>query len=148
MDIQEISSNKKQFLNLLLLADEQESMIERYLERGRMFILYDSNQTISVCVITDEGNGVLEIKNIAVYPEYQRRGYGKRFISFLFEYFRHKYKEMIVGTGDSPQTTNFYTSCGFRYSHRIPNFFIENYDHPIFENGKQLIDMIYFKKDF
>ena len=66
MDIQEISSNKKQFLNLLLLANEQESMIERYLERGRMFILYDSNQTISVCVITDEGNGVLEIKNIAV----------------------------------------------------------------------------------
>lgn len=78
MDIQEISSNKKQFLNLLLLADEQESMIERYLERGRMFILYDSNLTISVCVITDEGNGVLEIKNIAVYPEYQRRGYGDR----------------------------------------------------------------------
>ena len=26
--------NKKQYLDLLLLADEQESMIDRYLERG------------------------------------------------------------------------------------------------------------------
>ncbi len=148
MDIRKISKNKKQFLDLLLLADEQESMIERYLERGQMFVLYDNNRTISVCVTTDEGNGIIEIKNIAVYPEYQRRGYGKHFISFLFEYFRHKYRRVIVGTGDSQQTTDFYKSCGFCYSHRIPNFFTDNYDHPIFENGKRLIDMIYFKKDF
>ena len=31
-----ITENKKRFLNLLLLADEQESMINRYLERGEM----------------------------------------------------------------------------------------------------------------
>ena len=35
-----ITENKKRFLNLLLLADEQESMINRYLERGEMFVLY------------------------------------------------------------------------------------------------------------
>ena len=33
--IHPISGNKKQYLDLLLLADEQESMIDRYLERGR-----------------------------------------------------------------------------------------------------------------
>ena len=31
-----ITENKKEYLNLLLLADEQESMIDRYLDRGRM----------------------------------------------------------------------------------------------------------------
>ncbi len=41
--IHPISGNKKQYLELLLLADEQESMIDRYLERGEMFILSDND---------------------------------------------------------------------------------------------------------
>ena len=55
---------------------------------------------------------------------------------------------MFVGTGDSPLTIPFYEHCGFIISHRVENFFVENYDHPIFEAGKQLIDMVYLKKDF
>lgn len=55
---------------------------------------------------------------------------------------------MRVGTGDSPLIIAFYEKCGFTRSHIIPNFFIDNYDHSMFENGKQLIDMIYLKKDF
>ena len=35
------------------------------------------------CVVTDEDNGILEIKNIAVFPEYQRAGYGRALIDFL-----------------------------------------------------------------
>jgi hypothetical protein len=34
MNIIQLTENKKQYLNLLLLADEQESMIGRYLEHG------------------------------------------------------------------------------------------------------------------
>ena len=34
MKIEKITSDKKRFLELLLLADEQESMIDRYLERA------------------------------------------------------------------------------------------------------------------
>ena len=41
MNIREIHKNKKQFLPLLLLADEQEDMIDRYLERGAMYVLED-----------------------------------------------------------------------------------------------------------
>lgn len=65
MKIISITENKKQYIDLLLLADEQESMIDRYLERGEMFILED-NGVKAVCVVTDEGNGVCELKNIAV----------------------------------------------------------------------------------
>ncbi|NJO92222.1 MAG: GNAT family N-acetyltransferase, partial [Chloroflexia bacterium] len=32
MRIEKITNNKKQYLDLLLLADEQEDMIDRYLE--------------------------------------------------------------------------------------------------------------------
>ena len=41
MKIKEIKENKKQFLSLLLLANEQEDMIDRYLDRGRMYVLDD-----------------------------------------------------------------------------------------------------------
>ena len=137
--------NKKQYLDLLLLADEQESMIDRYLERGEMFVLADNNEVKASCVITEEGNGTCEIKSIAVYPQFQRKGYGKKLIFFLLEHYKMRCHTMLVGTGDSPITISFYNSCGFIYSHRIPNFFTDNYDHPIFEAGKQLKDMIYLK---
>ena len=80
--IHPISGNKKQYLDLLLLADEQESMIDRYLERGEMFILSDNDTVKASCVITCEDKGIYEIKSIAVYPEYQRQGYGRQLIAF------------------------------------------------------------------
>ena len=144
--IHPISGNKKQYLDLLLLADEQESMIDRYLERGEMFILSDNDTVKASCVITCEDKGIYEIKSIAVYPEYQRQGYGRQLIAFVLEHYKDRCHTVLVGTGDSPLTIPFYESCGFAYSHRVPDFFIDNYDHPIFEGGKQLKDMIYLKR--
>ena len=63
MKIIEVKENKKQFIDLLLLADEQEDMVDRYIDRGTMFVL-DDYGVKAECVVTDEGNGVLEIKNI------------------------------------------------------------------------------------
>ena len=65
MKIREANENKKQFIALLLLADEQESMVDRYLEKGNMYVLEDGNVKAE-CVVTNEGNEILEIKNIAV----------------------------------------------------------------------------------
>ena len=87
MDIKFIISNKKQFLDLLMLADEQESMIDKYLERGDMFALYDDGLK-AVSVVTCEGESIFEIKNIAVYPSFQRKGYGKRLVDYIFEYYQ------------------------------------------------------------
>lgn len=89
----------------------------------------------------------LSVAPLAVLPEFQRKGYGKKLIFFLLGHYKARYHTMLVGTGDSPVTISFYRSCGFVYSHRIPNFFTDNYDHPIFEAGTQLKDMIYLKID-
>lgn len=147
ISIQPVIHNKKRYFDLLLLADEQESMIDRYLERGEMFVLADDGSVKAACVVTREAEDVFEIKNIAVYPRFQRRGYGKKLIEFLFERYADKCRTMLVGTGDSPLSIPFYKSCGFAYSHRIPGFFTDNYDHPIYEAGRQLIDMVYLKHD-
>lgn len=37
MEIRKVTKDKKQYLDLLLLADEQEDMVDKYLERGDMF---------------------------------------------------------------------------------------------------------------
>ena len=58
MEITEIKTDKKQYLELLLLADEQESMIDRYLERGTMHVMHHGTDTIGIAVVTDEGNKV------------------------------------------------------------------------------------------
>ena len=145
MKIREVNKNKKQFISLLLLADEQESMVDRYLEKGTMYVLED-NDVKAECVVTDEGNGILEIKNIAVNPKYHRMGYGKALIDFLDSKYADEYSTLQVGTGDSPLTIPFYEKCGFVRSLKIPNFFTDNYDHPIYEGGVQLIDMIYLQR--
>ena len=145
MVIIEVTENKKQYLDLLLLADEQEDMIDRYLDNGRMYVL-DDNGIKCECVITDEGNGVLEIKNIATVSEHQGKGYAKALIGFVVKKYKEQYTVLQVGTGDSPLTIPFYEKCGFVRSHSVPNFFTDNYNHPIFECGIQLVDMVYLQR--
>ena len=146
MKIREVIDQKKAYVDLLLLADEQEDMIDRYLERGTMYVLEDDGVKAE-CVVTDEGGGILELKNIAVAPDCQGKGYGKALVNFLVRTYRDKYSMLQVGTGDSPSTILFYESCGFRRHHLVKNFFTDHYDHPIYECGVQLVDMVYLQRE-
>ena len=107
MKILEISKNKKQYMELLFFADEQEDMIDKYINRGTMYIL-DDNGVKSECVVTDEGNGILVIKNIATNPKFQGMGYGKSLIDFIANKYKNKFSILQVGTGDSPATIGFF----------------------------------------
>jgi GNAT superfamily N-acetyltransferase len=146
MHILKITENKNRYLDLLLLADEQESMIDRYLLEGDLWALYD-NDLKSVCVVAAIDSEKCELKNIATYKKYQGQGYGKALINFIIDFYKKDFKEMHVGTGETPSTLRFYEHCGFERSHVIKNFFTDHYDHPIFEEDIQLVDMIYLKKD-
>ena len=147
MEIKLIDKNKENFMDLLLLADEQENMVKKYLEKGELFALYD-NDLKTVAVVTLEKEGIFELKNIATYENYQKNGYGSIMINHIIENYKNRSKSLFVGTGDVDWILNFYKKFGFVYSHSIKDFFIDNYDHEMFENGKQLKDMIYLKIDF
>jgi len=138
-------SDKINYMDLLLIADEQVSMIEKYLYRGEMFALRGDDLK-ALCVVTQEQSGVYEIKNIVTVPEYQRKGYGQNLIAFIADYYKKSGSELYVGTGDSPTILRFYERCGFVKSHVEKNFFIDNYDHPMYEDGQQLVDMVYLKR--
>ncbi|MBP3775205.1 MAG: GNAT family N-acetyltransferase [Bacteroidaceae bacterium] len=137
--------NKRDYLPLLLLADEQENMIDLYLDRGTMFVLDEDGIIKGECIVTDEGDGVLEIQNLAVAQEYQGKGYGKRLIEYVVNHYKNQYKVLQVGTGDSPLTIPFYEHCGFVQHHIIRNYIVDHYDQPIYEGGKQLIDKVYLR---
>lgn len=138
-------NNKINFMDLLLLADEELEMIEKYLLCGEMFALYDDDLK-SVCVVTRENDDVCELKNIATYEKWHGKGYGSKLLNYIFSYYKNKYTTMLVGTGDIPWILQFYQKNGFRSSHRIKDFFTDNYDHPMFEDGVQLVDMVYLSK--
>lgn len=63
MRIDKIQTNKKEYLDMLLLADEQESMIDKYLEKGEMFVMFNAvNEAVCSAVVTDEGCDICELK--------------------------------------------------------------------------------------
>lgn len=146
MRIEKIIENKKQFLDLLLLADESEFMIDKYLDSGDLFALYDDDLK-SICVVVPINSDICELKNIATYEKCQCKGYGRALIDFISDFYKDSFRTMLVGTGETPTILRFYEGCGFEKSHRVKNFFTDNYNHPMFDGDIQLVDMIYLKKD-
>ena len=141
MKIKHIEVKKDRYLPLLLLADDHEHIMN-YLEKGELFVLMDQSEIRAVCVVSP----TLEIENLAVAPDAQGQGYGRALINYLFK----KYKGrgvMTVGTDDISGNVLFYEACGFEYTHKIKNYFIDHYSFPIYEDGKQLKDKCYLRKE-
>ena len=148
MRVREVCRDKRRWMPLLLMADEQESMVERYLDRGDVFVLEDGGlEAVAVAVVTMEEGGVCELKNLAVAPRVRRRGLGRALVEWLCARYAGCCSRMLVGTGDVPGTTGFYEACGFTYSHRVEGFFTKNYDHAIVEEGRLLDDMVCYCRD-
>jgi len=139
--------NKQYPMDLLLLADETVEAIEKYLYDSAVYSVWNGGEEIAVFCLYAHGQKTMEIKNIAVSVAYQN----KRLGGFLIHEIKQMAKEqgftaLIVGTADTGDAQiRFYERNGFvRYDKR-KNFFIDNYLEPIFENGKQLVDMVLLK---
>lgn len=139
-EFKKVTGNKKEYLDLLLLADPSEAMIDRYLEEGEMYVLSENGSVICEAVVDLRG----ELKNIAVNPYRHKEGIGKKMIDTLCETYKTRFNFLYVGTSDSG--VSFYTKCGFAYSHTVKNFFLDNYPELIIDDGKPCIDMIYLKR--
>ncbi len=144
--IREVTRDKKAFLPLLLVGDEQESMIDRYLDAGRLFVL-EEGAAIALCVVSPlAAPGEYELNNLAVQPAHQRRGCGRTLIEFLFCALPDC-RTLYASTGDSPLTLPFYRACGFVPVGRVEGYFLVHYDHPIFEGGRRVTDLVRLKKE-
>ena len=115
-EIRRIFADKLAYMDILLIGDEQEDMVLKYLNRSEFFVLEIDGAAVGVCAVTDEGNGIYELKNIAVKPEFQHNGYGKMLIEFVVSHYSECFDTLLAGTGDSPLTVPFYEKCGFARS--------------------------------
>ncbi|WP_413513327.1 GNAT family N-acetyltransferase [Myroides odoratus] len=146
LEIREIK-NKQYPFNLLLLADETVEAIEKYLYESRVYSAWKDQEEIAVFCLYSVTDETLEIKNIAVSTPYQGKHIGQWLINKIKAIAKQQdYKTLLVGTSDTGEAQiRFYQRNGFVYYDKRKNFFIEHYPAPIFENGKQMIDMILLK---
>ncbi len=130
-------------MRLLLEADPSEGNVKRYLKNSLCYLAQKSGAAVGVCVLGSINENTLELYNIAVCPRFQRQGIGTALLRHAIEEARAKGLGRIeLGTGTFGYQLAFYQRAGFRVEKVIKNFFIDNYDEPIFELGIQLKDML------
>ena len=147
MKIKKIDNNKNDYMNLLLDADPNIDVVNRYLEDGDLYVGIEDNKIVCEIVIIKYSEDTCELKNIATLPKYRGKGYASELIKYVFEVYRTKYKKMIVGTTEN--MIPFYVLNGFNtYHHTVKNFFIDNYKEEIWDGNLHCIDMYYYAKEF
>jgi len=145
-EIKQITNHKDYPYDLLLLADETVAAINKYLFDSTVFVIRERQQSIAVFCLYPIDSETLEIKNIAVAASHQNKGLGSKIVQYIQETYHVRYSNLIVGTADCGfDQIRFYERNGFvQYGIRA-NFFIENYEQPIYENGQLLKDMVLLK---
>lgn len=127
------------YRSLLLLADPEEQAVRRYLSDSDMFVLKVDGKAVCEAVVRSASPEECELMNLATLEEEQGRGYAGEMVRWLQKRYAASAKSMLVGT--SEDGVGFYVRLGFRPAFVRKNFFVENYDQPIMENGRQCIDM-------
>lgn len=146
IEIKKEKNNKEQYMNLLLEADPEENIVRKYLEYGELFVLTYKEKLVCASVVIKVDDNCIELKNIATVEEYRGQGYGKKMIKYLFDNYKSRYSQMIVGTTEN--NIPFYVKQGFdKYEKTIKNFFIDNYDNEIKDGDLVCTDLIYYSKD-
>ena len=139
-----ITENKRSYLPLLLIADPLEAMIDRYLDRGALYVLTERGEDIAAAVVTMEETGVCELKNLVTAEPFQKQGYAALMLEYLFFKYAAAFSRMRVGTGEP--LVPFYERFGFTRAGCIENFFVDNYGGPVEDDGVLLTDMVLLER--
>lgn len=65
---------------LLLLADPNKELVQRYLRAGTIFALVGDAGPVAVMVLQEISPAKLEIKNVAVDPKFENHGLATRLV--------------------------------------------------------------------
>lgn len=139
--VREVNFDPARHLELLFIADPEEAALKAYLADSRIFEYTQGGEVLGVAALFELPDGSLELKNIAVSPQAQRRGVGSALIRMV----KHcaGVRRLIVGTADaSSEALAFYERNGFNRFGTIPNFFVEHYSQPVYDNGRLCRDMV------
>jgi ribosomal protein S18 acetylase RimI-like enzyme len=138
--------NRIDYLPLLLIADESQDAVNKYIPEGDLYSIKSHDQLSGVILFTPVNEKTVELKNFALLPEFRGKGLGKAVIKEALSLYKCKgVKKVMVGTANSSiNNIAFYQKAGFRMYEIKRDFFLE-YPEPIFENGIRAIDMVMFE---
>lgn len=133
--------------DLLLLADENQTLIDGYLPVSQVYVLEMDSQVIGVGVLQIKGTAG-EIMNIAVAPDYQGKGLGRAMIQALTDAAAQQgVGQLRIATGNCGiGQIALYQQEGFEPIAIDRNYILRNYPKPIWENGIQCKHQLIFEK--
>ncbi len=130
--------------DLLLEADPSRDRVEGYLDPALTRIAKHGDEVVGVYVLERRSDTCFELMNIAVRESCRGQGLGRWLLGHALGLAESKgARSVVVGTGNSSlDNLGFYQRAGFRIVGVIPNFFVDNYDEPIVEDGIVCRDMV------
>ena len=148
MEIQEVPYTKAP-IELLLEADPSIEKMRAYLPRSKCFVAILQGKPVGAYVVQRIAPAVYELMSIAVSPEHQRKGIGSELLKHAVTTIRDMgARRLEVGTGTFGYQLTYYQREGFRVFAVEKDFFLLNYEEPIYENGIQLKDMLRLAVDY
>ena len=85
MEIKKIINNKEKYMNLLLEADPDESVVKQYINNGEMYVAFEGEEAVCEIIVTEVDNEVCELKNIATLENSRGKGYAQKLIKYVFK---------------------------------------------------------------
>ena len=145
-------SERERYLDLLLLADESPEQVAGYMHDGDLFVVDDGSDADAGLVLVLYGeDGSAELKAVAVRPDWQGQGVGRRMVHLVLDRLRAAgVRRVTVATGNSGLAPlALYQKSGFRLWKIERDFFRPERGYPagMEENGIPLRDLVWLDLD-
>ena len=147
MILEKTLANRESYKPLLLMADEDEQILNRYIGEGDLYEMRVNDDIIGVALFIPVDEETIELRNIALRPSYRGQGVAKEMIMQAETIFAaQQYTRIIVGTANcNLNNVALYQKLGFRM-YDIKRDFFAQHKKPQYEQGMQAIDFWMFEK--
>jgi GNAT superfamily N-acetyltransferase len=136
---------------LFELAEDSEAQLAQYFERGRVLAARSDATVVGhLQLVETDQPGSLELKSLAVRPEYQRRGVGRALVEAAVQLCRTGSAVLLVSTAAaSVGNLRFYQRCGFRFLSVDRDAFTPESGYPetSWSEGIALRDRVWLSRD-
>lgn len=145
--------DRNAYLPLLLLADDSESEVLGYYQKGDLYAVDDetTRRPLGVILAIPASDGSVELKAVAVDAARHGQGIGTRMLAAVLADLKARgVKRVLVGTGNSGiGELAYYQKAGFRLWRIERDFFsrARGYPEGLEENGIPLRDMVWMDQE-
>ena len=94
-------------------TDDPESLRKGYENSLLVLGAYEGEQLVGISRVVGDGETIVFVQDILVFPEYRRKGIGTALLKEIMSKYGHV-RQIELVTDSKPETIAFYESAGFR----------------------------------